>query len=166
MGIIGNACDAETIRDYAVAMKSHHDFWTERPTMPEGWRELGDGCFRRAFLSPDGVVYKVQKDYANRYGQTNEGEYKNLLHGLACEAPEHTRMPRFTYYELDGRGVMAMERIHGETLEGLTETGDEPEDGFHRLCELEDAYGIMDGHCGNVVVEEKTGDLVLIDWGH
>ena len=44
--------------------------------MPEGWRTLGSGMFRTAYLSPSGVVYKVEnvchdsnRDEAYRYEQ-------------------------------------------------------------------------------------------------
>lgn len=32
---------------------------------PEGWTLLGSGCFRTAFLSPSGIVYKIGDEEAN-----------------------------------------------------------------------------------------------------
>lgn len=67
--MIGNETDA------AVANGIHVNYQGWEPVasnMPEGWKFLGEGCYRRAFLSPDGVVYKVE--YAARGSNANEAE--------------------------------------------------------------------------------------------
>jgi hypothetical protein len=54
--LIGNRVDAQLIYDY------HHDLIVKRPV---GWKEIGNGSTRTAYLSPEKVVYKVGESENN-----------------------------------------------------------------------------------------------------
>lgn len=59
---VGNSVDAKFIYNF-------HMFDEEAQygcdVAPEGWRYLGAGCTRTAYLSPGGVVYKVGESHTN-----------------------------------------------------------------------------------------------------
>lgn len=106
--LIGNQEEAQFIHDW---------WWEERHDRhgdaPEGWEYLGQGSFRIAYLSPSGVVYKVQKEGAHYTYQTNKGEHEawRRLY-FNCKMPEHTRLPKIGYFPIDESwGVIAIERL-------------------------------------------------------
>lgn len=163
MGMVGNPQDAQLIRDY---IRNDWSFYDEsRPAAPEGWEYLSSGVYRNCFVSPDNVVYKVDC-YPDSGEGTNAGECRNLVRCAALPAPEHTRMPKFTYYGLNGDGVIAMERIHGTPLREARALGKlEDRTKFDVIIsELERKYDLDDLHGANVIVE-PSGDLVVVDWG-
>jgi len=65
--MLGNLEDARIIY-------THFD--TYKP-MPDGWGYVGTGTFREAYLSPDGVVYKVPR--APSFSEHNRREHENYL---------------------------------------------------------------------------------------
>lgn len=104
--LVGNQEEATLIHNWY-----HDDRWS-RAALPEGWTKLGEGSFRAAYLSPSGVVYKVQKDL--RYGyQTNRGEYakwRDLY--FNCKMPQYSRLPKLGYFPInDSYGVVAIEKL-------------------------------------------------------
>ncbi len=145
--MIGNAADAKLISEcggYAT---------------PKGWRRLGSGCYRTAYLSPEGVVYKVETYRANG---CNKREADNLIRlNKKCRMPEGTRLPKFTYYS--DCGVIAMERLDRT----LHEVDDHEDWNKYQSLRAQIGYAtrICDMHNGNVMVDDETGDLVPVDLG-
>lgn len=145
-----------------------------RPLIPEGWTRVGSGAYRTAYLSPGGVIYKVEHNYATGagWGQSNRGEYENILRMVRENARhEFCRLPKSTYFQLDGRGVMAMEYINGERPEMW-------ECGYSCSCakltgecntpvidEIGHAFGIDDMHAGNIAWLPAQRTYVLLDCG-
>lgn len=159
--MIGNAVDAQVIADwYREVNPDGHYFrlsWEE--DLPEGWKYLGDGCYRAAFLSPEGVVYKVE--HYEGSGQSNAGEAKRLerLH-KKCKMPQGTRLPRYTYYA--NSNVIAMERFTRLLKDyGRYEQGSP----WERLPLVERACKVGDMHGANLAVDQETDELVPIDLG-
>ncbi|AXH68942.1 hypothetical protein SEA_SPARKLEGODDESS_263 [Streptomyces phage SparkleGoddess] len=185
--MIGNASDARLIRDYVATRAIVQDEYERygygafigpvrpRMTTPEGWRKIGGGSFRSAWLSPEGVVYKVQHHY-NGWGQSNGEEYANIVvilqkhksHPLAF-------MPRSTYYTLDdNRGVMAMEFIKGEHpgwCNGCSGGYGHCTVNYEGKCinrilrEIGEAYGLFDLHDENVIWLPEQRKFAVIDIG-
>lgn len=164
--MIGNAEDARFIRDWSLRRYKDDPYgYDSAPSAPEGWKRLGKGCYRIAYLSPDGVVYKVEHDYGGAgWPQSNRGEDKNLRRYRFTKMPEGCRLPRWQYFELDGKGVMAMEKF--DTL--LWQFGRYEEGNgkyyvaLRRLSLL--MIDIGDFHAANLAVD-PNGLLVPIDMG-
>jgi len=144
-----------------------------RPVMPDGWTRIGSGAYRVAFLSPDGVIYKVEHSYNGvSWGQSNRGEYENILRMIRQNVRhDFCRLPKSTYFQLDGRGVMAMEYIDGERP-------DMWQCGYRCNCtkltgecntpvidSIEIAFGITDMHAGNIAWVPAQRTYVLLDCG-
>lgn len=104
--LVGNQEEATLIHEW---YHDHHG----RYGAPEGWKYLNAGSFRAAYLSPSGVVYKVQKDRQGYGYQSNKGEYdkwRDLY--FKCKMPRYSRLPKMGYFPTeDGLGVVAMEKF-------------------------------------------------------
>lgn len=167
--MLGNEENARFIRDwYVEARGGESNSWRRWEDEPEGWTYLNHGVSRAAYLGPDGVVYKVQHYYgrdASYYlGQSNSGEAETLRKHFLTKLPKGCRLPRFTYYELDGRGVMVMEyfrKLFNQVITSHKEYGKyaSPLDDLRRTLRLEDLYG------ANLAVDTERELLVPIDLG-
>jgi hypothetical protein len=167
MDMIGNAKDAELIHYW------HHDIREdgEWETAPEGWEYLGEGCYRTAYLSPDGVVYKVQQTEGYSW-QSNNGEWeqwKRLF--LNCRMPKHTRLPWMYFHALTGRGdlgVIATERFNRSL--GSCSRYDYKQKGdldyWSLLEEVRYATGLGDLFGDNLMIDEENKMLVPTDLGY
>ena len=103
--MIGNLEEAQFI--YNWYRNERADYYDR----PDGWEYLGSGCYRTAYLSPSGVVYKVEQ--SENSWQSNKGEYetwKRLY--LNCKMPEHSRLPKLSYFPVGRSGVIAIERFY------------------------------------------------------
>lgn len=167
--MLGNEENARFIRDwYQEARGGERLPWRRWEDEPEGWTYLNHGVSRAAYLGPDGVVYKVQHYYGgdeNYYlGQSNSGEADTLRKHFLTKLPRGCRLPRFTYYELDGRGVMVMEYFkkllnqvpHSSPERSVLES---PLRALRAVLRLEDLYGV------NLAVDTERELLVPIDLG-
>lgn len=162
MDILGNEQDARLIRDFVLADKKRA---RGRMGCPDGWQFLGSGSFRSVWLSPEGVCYKVEHEYYP-YSSDNAAEYRNWRNWTRnCMLPEGTRIPELTYYELDGKPVIAMERVNGETFFNAKSFIPEEEIARFRdlMYELEEELGSSDIHDENVMVDYSTMELVIVD---
>lgn len=72
---------------------------------PKGWQYLGSGSYRSAYLSPTGVVYKVNDD--DSYYGSNDSEWDNYLRIEGMVLPSWLRIPRMQLYG----DVMAAEYV-------------------------------------------------------
>lgn len=73
--------------------------------IPSGWRHLGTGGFRSAFLGPDGVVYKREWGVSYEMNQNEAFLYEEQ--GNADEMPVGVRLAECALYGT----VLAMEYI-------------------------------------------------------
>lgn len=74
-----------------------------RWVMPEGWKRLGSGCYRTAYLSPRGVVYKVnaRRYDGEEYDGYNHAEFRNIITIKSTRTvPEMWRIPDATLYRM------------------------------------------------------------------
>lgn len=85
---------------------------TEEPKIPAGWKYLASGISRRAYLSPTGVVYKVQKDPGSDY-QGNKGEHATAEKVRRSGSVKGAYIPRTALYEVPGSWVIALEYMPG-----------------------------------------------------
>jgi len=162
--MIGNRGYAAYIRDWVRDEQKRERLEYACPCQaPDGWKYLGQGCYRAAYLSPDGVVYKVQ-NHPNS-GQSNIAEYRRWWAlRLTHRMPEGSRFPALSFFSVDGvlDGVNAMEYLE-KTLNRYR--GDEYykySDILHVVaCQLD----LWDMHHGNAAVDEKNGLIVPIDLG-
>lgn len=165
--MLGNEEDARFIRDWHFGGR-RDDWGNPVGELPEGWGRLGSGSYRIAYLSPDGVVYKVQQRYAlpGEYeGQSNKSEAENLRRFWLIKMPPGCRLPRFQFFELDGKGVMAMERL-GRTLSQYSQWDEKGSNYWALRNKLyRTLTGVCDLHGGNLAVDEERDLLVPIDLG-
>ncbi len=90
--------------------------------LPDGWVWLGAGQYRSTYLSPNGVVYKVNRyAYDDGSGMGNVGEMKNIQH-LCDNLPEGFAVPAATMYRVHSNSrnssvdhVLAMEAVDTST---------------------------------------------------
>lgn len=161
--MIGNAEEAEFIHYW------YHAKWDQfSETAPEGWEYLGEGCYRTAYLSPTGVVYKVQQSESGGW-QTNAGEWevwKRLYFG--CKMPVHSRLPKMYYHALAGRenlGVMASERFNKSLGDYPAYARQDETDYWSVLDSVRKATGVSDLYSTNLMIDEENKLLVPIDLG-
>jgi hypothetical protein len=185
--MIGNAADAKFIRDYVIAKKkeARRPNWCceacdgpltdefAKVELPEGWREIGSGLYRTAYLSPDGVIYKVESNYdtAGSWGQSNYGEYENILRViLSGKKVKSARLPKATLFMLDGKTVMAMEFIDGQrpNLDCYQECRCTKLNGRcnrEAVEEIGRSMMVSDLHDGNIAWLPKQNEYVIMDVG-
>lgn len=127
---------------------------------PEGWKYINKGCDRSAWLSPSGVVYKVE--HRSTYSSQNESEASRLKEVWKRPPIEGCRFPKFDIFTVGDEIVIAMEMIDGPRLADYK--GPDYDDLHCLMYDLEDKYGLCDVHDENVLVDED-GILVLVDLG-
>lgn len=152
--------------------------------LPKGWKFLGKGSYRWAFLAPDGVVYKVDRKRQSDAG--NDGEARNFTRITAKgRMPAQVYIPAWTLYEFgDDRYVMAMEKV--ETRFSFTYCDEYGDDCNCDMLALRDVFADMlaqyngcwtqwldsvGGACGLYDLHEENifpqadGRVALIDGG-
>lgn len=132
---------------------------------PEGWKYLGQGCYRGAYRSPDNVVYKVQIVPGVYSGQSNLHEYRTWwILRLSHRMPEGARFPMMNFFGFEGNDdVNAMEYV-GRTLNKCANDAD-----YYRysdtLRKVARQLELWDMHHANAAVDEKSKLIVPIDLG-
>lgn len=91
--------------------------------LPVGWRLIGEGSYRWAFVGPDGFVYKVDKRKAGS-GSGNMEEAANFERiTRQGRLPERVYIPDWTLYEFtDERRVLVMEKVETDLKFGYCDT--------------------------------------------
>lgn len=167
MDTIGNAADAQLILEWVRDSRVHYgkpDVVSDEQA-PEGWKYVSYGSFRSVWASPEGVAYKVT--HTTHSSQSNSEEYDNLVAVRDCKLPMSARLPKAELFELqygaEDEEVIAMELIHGVIL--LRYRGPRESEYYEilRICEIK--LELSDLHDENVVIDEITGDLVVVDLG-
>jgi len=172
---IGSIEHASTLANYKFPKRRTYDwagksFWEEQPEKrsPRGFKFLGAGWSRNAFLGPDGFVYKKPKQY--------DGEGGTIKYGIACNKSEAERF-RVMSDSLKEAGydkvrlakcrlfksvnVLAMEYVQGIKEDwNWTEMNKlNQSHGINGLYRL----GLDDLHTGNAFLD-SNGVLVIIDY--
>lgn len=177
MTILGNSQDARLIYSWVhESKKDPYAMGRGSQGAPEGWKFLGYGSFRSAWLSPDGVVYKVEHYYPTYGGpdftSDNSKEYRNWLLWRKCELPARVRLPEVTLYENGGKPVIAMECVRGDVLRKWRGVDIYNPNSWSTAFKFyqklmhaaEDALdGMSDMHDENCMVDDETGELVIVD---
>lgn len=156
------------IRDFAVEYRVMLDNWFDEwieihevydgMILPEGWKFLGAGISRHAFLGPDGWVYKIGSEYSN----TREVETSQILFLESDSALAFPYAERVT----DDFSIIRCEYVPGEFEDsGCYYTNEWKSMNRHIETLTEDVlgYGMYDIHNGNVCFVDGTP--VLIDLG-
>lgn len=78
--------------------------------LPNGWKFLAQGSYRKAFLSPSGVVYKRQHA---PHLTSNREEYDNVRR-IQSIPLDGWRVPDTELYSVGGEDIIAMEFVNGE----------------------------------------------------
>lgn len=162
--MIGNRGYAMYIRDWARSEQETEE-WRGLPRRaPAGWKYLGSGCFRGAYLSPDRVVYKIQMHPGRWVGQTNIEEYRRWWNlRLSYRAPEGVRWPLVNCFQFEGGDdINAMDYV-GRTLHQYNGPDRNKYVAAARSCAWN--LGLSDMHHGNLAVDEVRKLLVPIDLG-
>lgn len=159
---LGSEENAEFIRDWFVLMRKHG---RDTCTPPEGFKRLGSGAYRVAYLSePENVVYKVEWCYGRSFDQSNQEEYLNLRSMMLRKLPDTVRFPKYHLWELDGRTVAAVEYLPNLLDQYGRWNGGQKYWGAKRdLCRT--FPDLWDSHGANIAVDEEAGKIVPIDLG-
>ncbi len=162
-GQIGHKEEAEFIRDWFRLMDKHG---RDTHRTPEGFKRLGSGAYRVAFLSEDSdAVYKIQRSATEQH-QSNRKEYLNLRSMMLRKLPKEIRFPKYHLWELDTPGdeVAAMEYLP-RLLENFSTIGKDGRFWTARstLCRV--FPDLWDSHGGNIAVDEEAEQIVPIDLG-
>lgn len=97
--MIGNETDART----ALSLPSC------RGILPDGWRYIGEGISRFAYLSPEGVVYKVGSDFSNEWEFENFSRLMVDYHYIMQTT--RFRIPKMALYHVGVDTVIAAEYV-------------------------------------------------------
>lgn len=162
--MIGNRGYAMYIRDWARNEQKSESYGDLPRHAPDGWQYLGSGCYRAAWLSPDNVVYKVQRTPGLWSGQANIEEYRRWWAlRLDHRMPEGARFPVMHCFTFEGHDdINAMDYV-GKTLNRYG--GDKYYKYSDTLREVSRRLGLWDMHHGNAAVDEERGLIVPIDLG-
>lgn len=148
---LGSLKDAQTVVEY------QHGSLDE---LPSGWKKIGGGSYRRAYLSPDGIVYKVGYFSSLNCMQLYEVVFLHLHAGESWAPPAWLWLVRLGHLTQEEYGVVAMPYM--------------PKDADHRATfELEKVVGWRDGGSRLVsdlstenVAELEDGTVVIRDAGN
>lgn len=135
-----------------------HEYAESYPfELPPGWTFLGHGAWRNAFLSPTGVVYKLQ---IGDQDTANYEEYQNYLEIIKTPIPGWY-VPEVDLYSVGPIDIIAMEYIEGEPDDDVeAEDYYFPEEWF----EATNSWGIEDVSPFNIIIM-SDGKRALIDMG-
>ena len=157
IGTQENAAIASTLGEY---------IWTGE-TLPEGWTFLGEGCYRYAFLSPEGCVYKVSHYSEEDTYTENETEWRNFV-GMNDAIVKHSngkcRLAESSYFAT--YDVIAMEYV---PMAKPAMKADDKGFSSNYINGAEDIYvsftrvGLFDQGESNIWFDEN-GILVMIDY--
>lgn len=140
--------------------------------LPSGWFYLGHGMYRAAFLSPTGVVYKIETGRRVSAIQNNLKEYEHILELRWSDAVVDAGViiPKAWLYEVGGRNIIAMEYMDGEWVSKYHSMANcDCGDRFGGTCamtqfmNLEMRLGMDDIHEGNAVFIPAQKRWALID---
>lgn len=166
MYAIGTEEEAGFILYHHLQAQARISNW-EYPEPPEGWSRLGSGCYRVAYLSPSGVVYKVQGRYSeddDQRWQSNISEVRNLRRYHLKRFPKGCRLPRWNSFEFPGgKTVVAMEKFDRLVRSLSWRERDATREARTRMVGM--VHDLHDLHDANLAYDEKTDEVVIIDWG-
>src|SRR6185312_13993029 len=82
-----------------------------RHKVDDGWKYLGCGSYRHAYLSPTGVVYKRMK-YGGYDDDMNRNEFKNIQKYKSIKITGWD-VPDASLFAVESEDIIAMEFIEG-----------------------------------------------------
>ena len=141
----------------------------ETVNMPSGWEILGSGCYRMAFLAPDGLVYKVETDiadYDTSVERPNESEFANFIRN-ADKIKEMTNgRARFAECEyVDELNVIVMEYCNGNSGDVMRSAYSLSDKWEAILGRVLDEEIVTDLHHNNLILDENDV-VVIFDYTH
>jgi hypothetical protein len=170
---IGSESEATEILA-AFRSKENAEKWYADMTLPNGWRYLGHGMYRCAFLSPSGVVYKIETGNRISRLQNNMTEYERILELRFSDVVEKARViiPKAWLYSVGKRNVLAMEYMDGDWASGYHSlSACDCGDRFGNTCAytqfaiIERYLNMSDVHGGNAVFIPAQKRWALVDLG-
>ena len=84
----------------------------KKPELPYGWEVKGAGISRRAYLSPSGVIYKIQHHEEQSQSNAEEHDFAQRVRRMGNVIG--VIIPRTALYYIDNQPVIAMEFMDGE----------------------------------------------------
>lgn len=161
---IGNEGDAQEILSWVRDSGDRYDIpvCVYDGSAPEGWKYVGKGMARSVWLSPEGVAYKVEHYHKEHSGGQSGAEVTLLARAWKRTPPAMCRLPKFSSFSVGKEIVIAIEYIDGPML--CQYRGPNEHELSQLLEDLEEAFGLLDMHDENCVVD-KDGYLVPVDFG-
>lgn len=138
----------------ALSILKHKDF----SQVPAGWNVLA-GTQRYVFLSPSGIVYKIDK--AHKIGGGNRKEYANYLKWKDYDYYNWVIVPMWQY-NIDGKLINSAPFIDGDELPVYDELNDKYDwDLVHEMEDAFEAFELIDASEHNC--RELDGIIYIID---
>lgn len=159
----GNAVTVGSTQEARLIFRRRYD------ALPKGWKRLGNGAYRTAYLSPSNVVYKICHENCDDHSW-NVNEYKAYQRYRTSKAQlpqdwEVAETNMLTFRDDSGDvHIIAMEYIEGEHPE-IDSNVDYDE--FFDNTDASTAFRMLnlwDVHEGNFIVT-PAGKKVIIDLG-
>jgi len=124
--------------------------------LPEGWTYIGQGAYRRAYMGPDGFVYKVQFDSDDLNDPFDCNRRESMIYAEHGGKTEGFRLAECTFYDC---GVIAMEHVDGPPAhrDPLFVAVQRALYRWTNSVELWDCYG-------NNVRSISMGEVVIVDY--
>lgn len=147
--MIGSETLANLIADAHLSLDEWDFVDEEHSLIPDGFKYLGSGSCRHAFLGPDGFVYKIN----NGDSHGNESNYSFGMMIIDKIKECNLRLADFDFFT--DSNVMVQEYVQGEEISlGILQ---------EMLSNVKRTLGfIVDIHEFNVF--DVNGEYVLIDW--
>ena len=165
-----------SIENARIIATARADRWARNRALPKGWKKIGQGGTRTAYLGPDGVVYKVQHDWD--FDECNRDEVKaaRRLKKNVFLQRQGVHIPETVGYRVKGKTIVAMEYIAGKPSRCNKASWDEKAKcscrtfGTPRICfgvlyDMLDERGFNDCYSGNVLYTPDN-KIWLIDLGY
>lgn len=95
------------------ALRLNRRSWIKSKDYPNGWKKLGSGGTRNAYLGPDGVVYKVQHNSMDKCN-VDEAAASRRLRDNKRLAAQGVFVPKARTWRVEGEHIIAMEYIDGK----------------------------------------------------
>lgn len=152
--MIGSEDLANVIANIVIHLDVWDDVDTTRTVIPEGWKYIGSGACRHAFLGPDGYVYK-RAVFDNP--EMNEDSYRDGMEILAATKARECSFDVAPFDWFLDSDIFVQEFAEGVKADDFNE--------IIRWQEIvrDEAGRFFDVNSGNILFREGHKP-VLIDW--
>jgi hypothetical protein len=137
--------------------------------IPKGWKKIGYGAYRIAYLAPSGVVYKVAKRYypvTSSSKNDNDVEFDNYVRIVSKGVSYRGwRIPKlYAYTWIDAMSSLNITVVACEYIKGAHEeiNWDRERERYNLIDAAFAKFDLFDAHTGNYVLA-GDGKRYIVD---